>query len=490
MDVDECNSDTLAPDNQAYVEVEFFTAVNKNDLDTVDRVLTEGRVDVNKFNIMHKAAIYFAVQNESVPMVELLISHNADLGLQSYCNIYCNYETPLITAARIRNMELVELLLAHGCALECSSDTASLRRDYKSALQWAAGFGDLGMAELLLAHGADVNWVGPHFFTALHYAAAADQCGMVEWLVSRGARATINGDARTPLHISAARGNFAITKFLLQNGCRPDARDCFSFTPFGLACLRGHAQIVQFIYDNYASAFALDLNDGLQRAAECGYAHIMAYLIEKGADVNARNQHGETAISIAAHGRVGQKHMYGAVKLLIDHGACINVVESRGHTPLTMSLLREEGDIAALLIKHGAALDAVSDTVECPLFLAFSTSNALLVKYLIQAGCHFCTQPWFNGKAASEKITEMDFLMPGPTRFRRDSGRQKETWRWIKSRMGQPRSLAQLTRRCVRQYVSARVTSGASVLPVIEALPLPTCIRKYLALEDVLQEQR
>ena len=82
----------------------------------------------------------------------------------------------------------------------------------------------------------------------------------------------------------------------------------------------------------------------------------------------------------------------------------------------------------------------------------------------------------------------MDFHTPGPARFRRDSDIQKATWEWIKTRMGQPRSLATLARRELRAYIVHQVTGGTSVLPVISALPLPTSVKKFLALEDVLME--
>ena len=471
-------------DREEDKESQFFRAVYKNDFEHVRILLQDNEVDVNKLNISHKSGLYLAIQNENYSIVKLLLEHGADPNLISYCNVYCSYETPVVSAARLQNMDLVELLLEHNCQLE--NDRATCYREGKSALQWAASFGNIPMASLMVKQGADVNWIGPHFHTAIHHATIADKVEMVDWLLSSSAEVNINGDGRTPLHLAAVRGNFAIVK-LVADKTKIDLKDSFGFSSFALACLRGHRDIVDYLYSACPNRDDLDLEDSLRIASENGHINVMSFLLEKNANVNARSKTGETALSIACHGRHGQQDQLKAVQLLLENGAIINVIESRGYTPLTMALLREQNDIAALLIQHGASLDAVSPSSDSPLHIAFNTSNPLLVKYLIQAGCHFCKEKWFNDEAADQKITEMDFSTPGPARFRRDSDLQKATWEWIKVCMCQPRTLSQLARRRVRQHLMS-CGDGSSILGRIKYLPLPESIKKFVALEDVLME--
>jgi ankyrin repeat protein len=378
----------------------------------------------------------------------------------------------------------VKLFLDRGCKL--GSSHSPINTVGKTAFHWACDFGDFEMAELLLRNGADMNAKGPHMNTGLHFATISDQNAMVQWLLNRNAEITPNGDGRTILHIASVRGNFEIVK-LVADHTRTNVKDNFGFCAFSLACLRGHFEIVSYLYDNCINKPDLDLEDSLQRSAESGYTKIMQFLLQKGASVNAPNENGETPLSIACHGRHSQHDQYEAVKLLLEHDAQMTIVDSRGYTPLSMALLREQNDIAALLIQHGAPVDAIKPSYDSPLQIAFSTSNPLLVKYLIQAGCHLCREKWFSDKSASEKIAEFDFHIPGPLRFRQECQYQKEAWEWIKHKACQPRTLAQFARRCIRQNL-LNVRNGKSIYSSVKRLPLPFTLVKYVSLEDVLQE--
>lgn len=494
-----CNS---LSENANHLQMKFFRAVYKNDLDSALSFLRNKAAHVNEMNLSHKSALYLAIENQNFKMVKMLLEEGADMNIMSYCNLYCSYETPVVTSARMQDLELVRLFLERNCYLENCSQSGNYRQG-KSALHWASHHGNIEMAELLVKYGASVNGAEPmpSLNTALHYAALADQVEMVEWLLKNGANVTLNGDGRSALHIAAVSGRFSIIKLVTghrftstipdfyNNGTHFLTKDSFGFTPFSLACLRGHFNIVCFMFEKFSDRCELNLEDGLQRAAESSHIKVMEFLLWNGALVNNVNETGESPLSIACHGRHSQMDQLQGVKLLLEHGAYINVVDSRGYTPLSMALLREQNDIAMLLIKHGAAVDACEKTVDSPLRIAFNTSNPLLIKYLIQAGCHLCRERWFDARAADEKIREMDFQIPGPSRFRcrGQLKLQAETWQWIKYIICQPRSLSQLARRTVRQHLMV-VGKGMSVLPVIKCLPLPAAIIKFLCLDDVLSE--
>lgn len=72
-------------------------------------------------------------------------------------------------------------------------------------------------------------------------------------------------------------------------------------------------------------------------------------LIEKGADVNAKNSHGQSALLIAIAS--GNDKI---VKYLIDCGADINAKDNNGRTPLFMAMQKNKPGIAKLLIERGA----------------------------------------------------------------------------------------------------------------------------------------
>ncbi|PWB78759.1 MAG: hypothetical protein C3F08_08175 [Candidatus Methylomirabilota bacterium] len=75
-------------------------------------------------------------------------------------------------------------------------------------------------------------------------------------------------------------------------------------------------------------------------------------LLAKGADVNACNKDGATALMRAAsHGRSG------VVDLLLNKGAEVNVKASDGGTALKYALWHGHTNVAELLEKHGARED-------------------------------------------------------------------------------------------------------------------------------------
>ncbi|MED6306444.1 MAG: ankyrin repeat domain-containing protein, partial [Planctomycetota bacterium] len=76
---------------------------------------------------------------------------------------------------------------------------------------------------------------------------------------------------------------------------------------------------------------------------------IVEALVKKGANVNAKNDCGNTAL----HGAVkGRREV--VVKLLVEEGAHVNAKKNRGDTPLHMAALFGKKEVAHRLLEHGA----------------------------------------------------------------------------------------------------------------------------------------
>jgi len=120
----------------------------------------------------------------------------------------------------------------------------------------------------------------------------------------------------------------------------------------------------------------------LHRAAEQGRNDTIKSLIDNGADIDAHDN-GATPLYYAALNR-----NYESVQLLIDKGAQINV-QSSGNTPLHVADART----AKLLLKHGARIDIVNGAGQTPLAWQAHTGTRETVDLLIQHGAvpDFCT---------------------------------------------------------------------------------------------------
>jgi ankyrin repeat protein len=148
-------------------------------------------------------------------------------------------ETAIAAAAQTGQVEIAELLLAHGAPRDiCVAAmlgqmervTDHVRRDSAQAhargahgipvLYHAIIRGHRDIGELLLAHGADVN-ADAGGNPAIHGAVLFGQADMVEWLLERSADPnTPNYEHKTPLRVALERNLDEIATLLRQHGGR------------------------------------------------------------------------------------------------------------------------------------------------------------------------------------------------------------------------------------------------------------------------------
>jgi uncharacterized protein len=137
----------------------------------------------------------------------------------------------------------------------------------------------------------------------------------------------------------------------------PSLANAFSvdgFTPLGLAVFFGHKQTVETLLDlgaqvNLASRESMKVTP-LHSAAAAKQFAIARLLVERGADVNARQvESGFTPLHEAAAS--GDLEF---ASLLIERGADINAKMNDGKTPLAFALERKQDAMVEFLRKHGA----------------------------------------------------------------------------------------------------------------------------------------
>ncbi|HET7113390.1 MAG TPA: ankyrin repeat domain-containing protein [Pyrinomonadaceae bacterium] len=92
----------------------------------------------------------------------------------------------------------------------------------------------------------------------------------------------------------------------------------------------------------------------LWRIAESGEVDELERVLPQ-ADINARNEHGMTALMRAAyHGRVQM------VRLLLDHGADPNLTRNDNFTALSLAAFFGHAEIVEMLMRHGANADVAT----------------------------------------------------------------------------------------------------------------------------------
>lgn len=126
-------------------------------------------------------------------------------------------------------------------------------------------------------------------------------------------------------------------------------------SPLFLAIEQGKDQVALQALDSDAGQLEirdLDGNTPLVRVGFLGNLALTKELLKRGADVNAKNDIGYTALHFAA-----QEGHAAVAKLLLAKGAEVDALDVNGNTPLSNAVYNEKLDVVRLLLDAGADAD-------------------------------------------------------------------------------------------------------------------------------------
>jgi uncharacterized protein len=106
-----------------------------------------------------------------------------------------------------------------------------------------------------------------------------------------------NGE--TPLMMASIDGNLLLVKTLVTD--HKAQLDHIGWTPLHYACAKGQLEVAQFLIANGAIVDSMSLGNTtpLMMAVQSGNEQVVKLLLDKGADLQLRNDQGLTAIDIA-----------------------------------------------------------------------------------------------------------------------------------------------------------------------------------------------
>jgi ankyrin repeat protein len=251
--------------------------------------------------------------------------------------------TPLMQAALYGDAASLRLLLDKGADLNLRNDAGA------TALMWAAN--DLEKTRLLLDRGADVNARSEDSRTALLIAAGRfGSRDVVKLLLDHGADIQAKspglGGDMTPLTEAARLPDEALQRLLIERGADLKAAGP---GPLGYAQYTGCEKCIDLLA---AGAGPEILSMGAVFSAPPFLdATAIARWLNRGADVHTKDQDGNTLLMLAA---ASDSLPLESVKALITRGADVNARNTAGRSAMDFARLRGPNPVVDLLAKSGA----------------------------------------------------------------------------------------------------------------------------------------
>jgi ankyrin repeat protein len=290
----------------------------------------------------------------------------------------------LLAAVRRGDAAAVRSLLRRGADVNARDETGA------TPLMQAALNADAALVKFLLGKGADVNLRNRAGATALLW--ALHDPHKVKLLVDHGAdvRVTVGAARQTAVVLAALiPGSLPTLRLLLKKGA-PLQPTRSNFTPLMAACLSGDLDVVRFLVDRGADVKARNRLGftALHGAALSGDAVMVGLLLDRGADPNAKVVLSEPADDISTPLlTVAHRGDATVVQRLLERGADVNVQGGQfARSALLCAATTGSDETVRLLLARGAKVDGQDWAGRNPLQWARTRGPTAIVKRLQAAG--------------------------------------------------------------------------------------------------------
>ena len=224
-----------------------------------------------------------------------------------------------------RRMQLLQLCIKNGASYDAFAATA---------------LGDTNRAiELLSEDKAAARSRDCNGQTPLHWAVQTDRAPLVSfWIQSGAPLAATNAAGQTALHVAAANGKAEIVSILLAAKAPTDIADTNGWTPLDAAIQAKQSGTIHLLLGEKAPASHPErgLANSVHEAAASGNLAALGTLPETERNLETRNELGLTPLQVA----VTKGHL-AAAALLVDKGANVNARDPAGNSLLHQIFLRD-----------------------------------------------------------------------------------------------------------------------------------------------------
>ena len=280
---------------------QLFTAASNGDLARV-RQLISGGLNVDVYNSQNGwSALMYASQKGHLEVVQYLIQRGANVNMKDPIDGW----TSVLLASRGGHTNVVKALL------EKNADASAIVEEKFSSvaafspLIFACSNGDVEMARLLIERGANVNYIAVNAYgnySPIGYACDKGKIDVVRLLL--GYNVDLNVMEGLPLYLAVTKGYEELALLLINSGANFRIKSGW-IGVFLYACGNGLIRVVETLISKGANINERDDfgNTGIIYASAAGHLEIVKLLYRNGGDLNVRGPWSETALTKAKDNR-------------------------------------------------------------------------------------------------------------------------------------------------------------------------------------------
>ncbi|KAF6204958.1 hypothetical protein GE061_019125 [Apolygus lucorum] len=373
----------------------------------VIKLLLKLGADVNKIDSNGWTPLHRACESGSLDCTTQLIDEGCSVNSPAERGI-----TPLFLSVRSNNINVVKLLVNKGAKFDENALNEAARLGFANIMELlldrfpnssngtqllsiAVGNLQPEIIKMLVDRGADVNAENREGSKPLHTAAFMGSCEMIQLMLELGADPNAKlSDGVTPLHLAAKVGHRNSVETLLIRQSNILAEDSKGRTPLSIAIRYGHTSIVKLFLNHNKS---INLNDFyvtekrislLQIASVFGEIEIVKLLVQRGANIDKKDEEGCKAIHYATIGGYAD-----VVKFFLSAG--MDIYDSPGNGNNLLHLLSMEGrcnrlSVAKLLVcEKNMDPNRCNDYGRSPLQSALILGDIELIEFFLENGSYF-----------------------------------------------------------------------------------------------------
>ena len=213
----------------------------------------------------------------------------------------------------------------------------------------AAKSGSIKIIESKINDGFNVDSTDNKKRTLVHYAAIGNKVETLKYLIENHHCSVdpLDHEKKTPLMKAAKYGCLEAIKYLVSKGANINTYSDYKWYVIHCAAKWGHCDLIRYLV---SQGIPVDIREGsLGRtpflvACERGDIDCADCLLQLGADINAKNDQGFTALHSAV-----RKNKQAMTLDLIQKGADVNAVSNTKKTPLDTAYLAKSSDCIPIL---------------------------------------------------------------------------------------------------------------------------------------------